>query len=145
MAETSYLAESALAYPSLFDQLRLLTKRPTETAETLAMSAVAASIEQDAGAIIVLSTSGISARFLSKFRPACPIICGMLPFPPPFGVSYSGWGGADPQSPEASRHPDNYTCREVFTTSTTPSPEVFPRVNGRLTSTTGSDTDSPTP
>lgn len=84
MAETSYLAESALAYPSLFDQLRLLTKRPTETAETLAMSAVAASIEQDAGAIIVLSTSGISARFLSKFRPQCPIICGKSspPYPP---------------------------------------------------------------
>jgi pyruvate kinase len=77
MAETAYLAENALAYPSVFDQLRQLTPRPTETAETLAMSAVAASIEQSAGAIIVLSTSGISARFLSKFRPQCPIICGM--------------------------------------------------------------------
>jgi pyruvate kinase len=76
MAETAYLAENALAYPSVFDQLRQLTPRPTETAETLAMSAVAASIEQSAGAIIVLSTSGISARFLSKFRPQCPIICG---------------------------------------------------------------------
>jgi len=79
MAETAYLAENALAYPSVFDQLRQLTPRPTETAETLAMSAVAASIEQSAGAIIVLSTSGISARFLSKFRPQCPIICGMSP------------------------------------------------------------------
>ncbi|WVQ63599.1 pyruvate kinase [Kwoniella botswanensis] len=75
MAETAYLAERAIAYPHLFDQLRSLTPRPTETAETLALSAVAAAIEQDAGAIIVLSTSGVSARLLSKYRPECPIIC----------------------------------------------------------------------
>ncbi|ORX40929.1 pyruvate kinase [Kockovaella imperatae] len=75
MAETAYLAESAICYPPLFDQLRDLAPRPTETAETLAMSAVAASHEQNAGAIIVLSTSGGSARLLSKYRPACPIIC----------------------------------------------------------------------
>jgi len=78
MAETSYIAESAIAYQSLFDQLRSLTPRPTETAETLAFSAVAAAIEQDAGAIIVLSTSGDSARLISKYRPQCPIVCGML-------------------------------------------------------------------
>ncbi|WVO17326.1 pyruvate kinase [Cryptococcus depauperatus] len=75
MAETAFLAESSIAYPPLFDQLRSLVSRPTETAETLALSAVAAAIEQDAGAIIVLSTSGVSARLLSKYRPACPIIC----------------------------------------------------------------------
>lgn len=75
MAETAYIAESAIAYQPLFDQLRQLTPRPTETAETLAFSAVAAAIEQDAGAIIVLSTSGVSARLISKYRPQCPIIC----------------------------------------------------------------------
>ena len=88
MAETAYLAENSIAYQSLFDQLRQLTARPTETAETLAMSAVAASIEQGAGAIIVLSTSGISARFLSKFRPQCPIICGTSPLLFPLPSSY---------------------------------------------------------
>jgi pyruvate kinase len=56
MAETAYLAESAIAYPALFDQIRALAPRPTETAETLAISSVAAAIEQAAGAIIVLST-----------------------------------------------------------------------------------------
>ncbi|WVQ95306.1 pyruvate kinase [Kwoniella sp. CBS 9459] len=75
MAETAFLAETSIAYVPLFDQLRSLTTRPTETAETLALSAVAAAIEQDAGAIIVLSTSGVSARLLSKYRPSCPIIC----------------------------------------------------------------------
>jgi pyruvate kinase len=76
MAETAYLAESAICYPPLFDQLRQLTPRPTDTAETLALAAVSASIEQDAGAIIVLSTSGATARLCSKYRPSCPIICG---------------------------------------------------------------------
>lgn len=76
MAETAYIAESAISYGPLFDQLRQLTPRPTETAETLALAAVSASHEQDAGAIIVLSTSGVSARLISKYRPSCPIICG---------------------------------------------------------------------
>jgi pyruvate kinase len=76
MAETAFLAESAICYPPLFDQLRQLTPRPTDTAETLALAAVSASIEQDAGAIIVLSTSGATARLCSKYRPQCPIICG---------------------------------------------------------------------
>ena len=56
MAETAFLAESAICYPPLFEQIRQLTPRPTDTPETLAMSAVSATIEQDAGAIIVLST-----------------------------------------------------------------------------------------
>lgn len=108
MAETAFLAESAICYPPLFDQLRALTPRPTETAETLALSAVAASMEQDAGAIIVLSTSGNSARLLSKYRPSCPIICvtrdattarqmhlhrGVYPvyYPEPRGVPTAQW------------------------------------------------------
>ena len=38
------------------------------------MAAVAAAIEQNAGAIIVMSTSGNTARLVSKFKPPCPII-----------------------------------------------------------------------
>jgi len=108
MAETAFLAESAICYPPLFDQLRQLTTRPTETAETLAMSAVAAAIEQDAGAIIVLSTSGVTARLISKYRPQCPIVCvtrneqtarqlhlsrGVYPvhYPEPRGVPADKW------------------------------------------------------
>jgi len=74
MAETCYLAESAICYPPLFDELRVSAKRPTETAETVAMAAVAAASEQDAAAILVLSTSGNSARLISKYRPGVPII-----------------------------------------------------------------------
>ncbi|EIW70081.1 hypothetical protein TREMEDRAFT_38747 [Tremella mesenterica DSM 1558] len=108
MAETAFLAESAIAYPPLFDQLRQLTPRPTSTPETLALSAVAAAMEQNAGAIIVLSTSGESARLISKYRPQCPIICvtrnaqtsrqlhlsrGVYPiwYPEPRGVPQGQW------------------------------------------------------
>ncbi|KAG0248636.1 Pyruvate kinase [Mortierella polycephala] len=74
MDETCILAESAICYPPLFNELRELQKRPTETTETVASSAVSASQEQNAGAIIVLSTFGDTARMVSKYRPQSNII-----------------------------------------------------------------------
>jgi pyruvate kinase len=58
----------------LFADLRNLTPRPTDTAETLAIAAVSAANEQNAGAILVLSTSGNTARLVSKYRPEVPIL-----------------------------------------------------------------------
>ena len=77
MAETCLLAENAICYPALYDELRDITSRPTETVETVALAAVAAASEQNAGAIVVLSTSGNTARLISKYRPSVPIITGM--------------------------------------------------------------------
>lgn len=74
MAETCLLAESAICYPPLYDELRAIQPRPTETVETVAIAAVAAASEQDAGAILVLSTSGNTARLISKYRPRVPIL-----------------------------------------------------------------------
>lgn len=74
MAETCLLAESAICYPPLFNELRALANRPTPTSETVAMSAVAAALEQNAGAILVMSTSGNTARLVSKYHPPCPVI-----------------------------------------------------------------------
>jgi pyruvate kinase len=74
MHEICKLAESVLCYPAIFNELRSLTALPTETTETVACAAVAAAHEQNAGCIIVLSTSGNSARLLSKYRPHAPII-----------------------------------------------------------------------
>ncbi|KIM48308.1 hypothetical protein M413DRAFT_440024 [Hebeloma cylindrosporum] len=74
MAETCLLAEAAICYPPLFDDIRSIQPRPTETAETVAIAAVAAASEQGATAILVLSTSGETARLISKYRPAVPII-----------------------------------------------------------------------
>lgn len=78
MAETCLLAEAAICYPPLFNEMRALARRPTSTVETVAMSAVAAAIEQNAGAILVMSTSGNTARLVSKYHPPCPIITGEL-------------------------------------------------------------------
>ncbi|KAG2228180.1 hypothetical protein INT45_009227 [Circinella minor] len=74
MHDICRLAESVFCYPATFNELRSLTALPTETTETVACAAVSAAHEQSAGAIIVLTTSGKSARFLSKYRPQCPII-----------------------------------------------------------------------
>lgn len=78
MAETCFLAESAICYPPLYDELRIATSRPTETVETVAIAAVGSALEQGAGAILVLSTSGTTARLISKYRPNVPIITGKL-------------------------------------------------------------------
>jgi len=74
MAETCLLAESAICYPPLYDELRAIQPRPTATVETVAIAAVAAASEQNAHAILVLSTSGNTARLISKYRPSVPII-----------------------------------------------------------------------
>jgi len=56
MHETCLLAESAIPYVTHFDELRSLAPRPVPTTETCAMAAVSASLEQNAGAILVLTT-----------------------------------------------------------------------------------------
>lgn len=78
MAETCLLAEQAICHPPLYDELRALQPRPTQTAETVSIAAVAAASEQNASAILVLSTSGNTARLVSKYRPKVPIITGEL-------------------------------------------------------------------
>ena len=78
MAETCLLAEYAICHPPLYDEIRALQARPTQTAETLAIAAVAAASEQNASAILVLSTSGNTSRLISKYRPSVPIITGNI-------------------------------------------------------------------
>lgn len=73
MHETTIMAETAIA-PRVSEDIRGLTTIPTATTETVCCSAVAAAHEQNAKAIIVLSTSGETARFVSKYRPQIPII-----------------------------------------------------------------------
>lgn len=59
MAETVLLAEQTIFYPNLFNEIRLLTPRPTATTETVCCAAVSASLEQDAKAIIVITTRSL--------------------------------------------------------------------------------------
>ncbi|EMF16392.1 pyruvate kinase [Sphaerulina musiva SO2202] len=74
MHETCLLAEIAIPYLNSYDELKKLAPRPVPTTENCAMAAVSASLEQNAGAILVLTTSGNTARLISKYRPVCPII-----------------------------------------------------------------------
>ncbi|KAL6942087.1 Pyruvate kinase [Hanseniaspora vineae] len=74
MAETALIAEQAIAYGPTYDDLRNTTPKPLSTTETVAAAAVAAVYEQEAKAIIVLSTSGNTSRLVSKYRPNVPII-----------------------------------------------------------------------
>jgi len=67
-------AEAAIQYGPFFADLREITPKPLSTAETVACSAVNAALEQSAAAIIVLTTTGDTARLISKYRPPCPII-----------------------------------------------------------------------
>ncbi|CEP11327.1 hypothetical protein [Parasitella parasitica] len=72
--QTALLAESVICYPKLFNELRCLASLPTSTTETIACAAVNAAHEQNAKAIIVLTSSGKSAQLISKYRPSMPII-----------------------------------------------------------------------
>ncbi|KAJ3369019.1 Pyruvate kinase [Allomyces arbusculus] len=67
-------AESVVCHPPLFLEVRALTKKPVSTTESVACAAVMATQEQPIAAIFVLTTSGNSARLLSKYRPQVPII-----------------------------------------------------------------------
>ncbi|GEQ69523.1 hypothetical protein JCM33374_g3195 [Metschnikowia sp. JCM 33374] len=74
MHNTAIIAEKAISYTSLFNELRSLVARPTDTTETCAIAAVSAAYEQNAKAIVVLSTSGKTCRLVSKYKPNIPIM-----------------------------------------------------------------------
>lgn len=74
MSEACLKAENSIPYVSHFEELCTLVKRPVSIVESCAMAAVRASLDLNASAVFVLSTSGESARLISKYRPVCPII-----------------------------------------------------------------------
>jgi len=75
MHEACLKAENTIPYISHFEEMCSLSRRPVSIVESCAMAAVRASLDLNAGGILVLSTSGDSARLLSKYRPVCPIFC----------------------------------------------------------------------
>lgn len=74
MHNTALIAEKAIAYQPLHNEIRSLAIKPTSTTETCAIAAVSAAYEQDAKAIVVLSTSGLTSRLVSKYKPNVPIM-----------------------------------------------------------------------
>ncbi|KAF3017808.1 Pyruvate kinase [Neopestalotiopsis sp. 37M] len=73
MHKTCLMAENTIPYVAHYYELTKNIKPPVSVVEACAMDAVNSSLKLNAGGIIVLSTSGESARLLSKYRPVCPI------------------------------------------------------------------------
>jgi pyruvate kinase len=78
MSAVCLQAEEVIAYQPLFEELRQsqITKNRFDMTETIACSAVNATLHAPSAiaAIVVLSTSGHSARLVAKYRPRVPII-----------------------------------------------------------------------
>jgi len=74
MANICREAEAATTPDILFDSLRKLSNSKADLTEAIACSAVNASNEAGAGAIIVLTISGTTSRLVAKYRPSVPVI-----------------------------------------------------------------------
>ncbi|PVU97998.1 hypothetical protein BB559_001840 [Furculomyces boomerangus] len=74
MSRIAILAEAAVSHSSFFREIRDTLVASVSTTEATCSSAVDASFEQDSKLIICLTTSGESARLLSKYRPNAPIL-----------------------------------------------------------------------
>lgn len=74
MHEACLIAEDTIPYTLHFSEMSSLVERPVSVEESCAICAVRTSLDHDAGAIIVLSASGETARLVSKYRPNCPIL-----------------------------------------------------------------------
>ena len=73
MAKICQEAECAFLYNVVFEDLKSYANNPS-TSEVVAISAVEASFKQPASAILVVTTTGNTARLVSKYRPRCPIL-----------------------------------------------------------------------
>lgn len=67
-------AEGAILYTPLYTELLSLTPKPLDPVQSLAAAAVSTALGLNASAIIVLTTTGETARLIAKFRPRCPIV-----------------------------------------------------------------------
>lgn len=74
MHKVALEAEAAMYTTSVFTELSLMTPSPCDPATAIALAVVSAATKLPAGAIITLTTTGETAKQLSKFKPRCPII-----------------------------------------------------------------------
>jgi pyruvate kinase len=74
MSQVCRIAENAISYTPFFNNLKELVPHPTSISEATCSSAVNASFQENVGAILVLTTSGDTARLVAKYRPRVPII-----------------------------------------------------------------------
>jgi pyruvate kinase len=67
-------AEAAVYHSKFFEELLRATPRPTDTSNTIAIAATSAAVSCCASAIILVTTTGRSAEYCSRYRPPVPII-----------------------------------------------------------------------
>lgn len=67
-------AESAIPYASMYEDLCNLMNPLEDVCEIVAMAAVSASFQKSVSAIIVLTSTGATARLVAKYRPPVPIL-----------------------------------------------------------------------
>ncbi|KAI9564454.1 hypothetical protein GHT06_008193 [Daphnia sinensis] len=74
MANIAKEAEAAMWHKQLFTELSGMVVTPADSTHTVAIAAVEAAFKSQASAIITLTTSGLTAHLMAKYRPRCPII-----------------------------------------------------------------------
>lgn len=73
MAKIAKSTESAIHYKKRFHQMEM-TESISNVTNAISHATCTTAHDLDAAAIITLTVTGITARMISKFRPACPII-----------------------------------------------------------------------
>ncbi|XP_060866433.1 pyruvate kinase-like [Metopolophium dirhodum] len=66
--------EAAIWEQQLFTELNKKSKPKIDPAEAISIGCVEVSFKCHAAAIIVITTSGLSARFIARYRPRCPVL-----------------------------------------------------------------------
>merc|ERR1712179_471888 len=74
MASLSREAEACMWHKQLFADLAGQVVVPADSTHTVAIAAVEAAFKCQASAIITLTTTGLTAHLMAKYRPRCPII-----------------------------------------------------------------------
>ncbi|VDP12862.1 unnamed protein product, partial [Heligmosomoides polygyrus] len=67
-------AEAALYHRKYFEELLVNTPRPTDMTQTIAIAATSAAISCQATAILLITTTGRSARWCSRYKSPVPIL-----------------------------------------------------------------------
>ncbi|CAJ0932638.1 unnamed protein product, partial [Mesorhabditis belari] len=67
-------AEKAFYHTKFFEEIMLSTRKPTDKTHTTAIAAVQAAMSSHAAAILLLTTSGQTARLVSRYRAPVPIV-----------------------------------------------------------------------
>ncbi|PNH10739.1 Pyruvate kinase, partial [Tetrabaena socialis] len=74
MAAIAANAEVGTNYPQVYDFIRDFSARPMSTAEAVLGCAAKNVLDVDAALILVISSTGESARLVSKYRPRVPVL-----------------------------------------------------------------------